>query len=99
MSGVSGAPLPCNLHGNAFRRPLSEALVGKALIVQHHYRVSSYQDILRRCAMNASILRKYGGEHKGVEDCLLNVLLALRGWRRWRMSWKHEHVRIWVTQS
>ena len=75
MSGVSGAPLPCNLHGNAFRRPF-EALVGKALIV-HHYRASSYQDILRRCAMNASILRKYGGEHKGVEDCLLNVLLTV----------------------
>lgn len=102
VSGVSGAPLPCNLHGNAFRRPLSEALVGKALIVQHHYRVSSYQDILRRCAMNASILRKYGpGAHKGVEDCLLNVLLAVhpdalvedRTLARKRAvgAWRHTH--------
>ena len=39
--------------------------------------LGAWLDILRRCAMNASILRKYGGEHKGVEDCLLNVLLTV----------------------
>ena len=51
VSGIGGWPMPLYLHGNNLRKPLSEATVSRALLVQHHYRVSSFEDIRRQCAI------------------------------------------------
>ena len=80
VSGVDGATRRCDNPslglGPGGELP-DEAAVAGAYLVQHHYRVSSYADVERRCAMADTVNLKYAEAHASSEECMLNVVLSV----------------------